>query len=41
MIAIHPNSPISKAESARKSAWAASFSPSPNARWRIGAMTKY
>jgi hypothetical protein len=29
MIAIHPNSPISKAESSRKSAPAGSFSPSP------------
>ena len=38
---IQPNRPISKADSARKSALAARLSPSPTARWRIGAMTNY
>jgi hypothetical protein len=41
MTPIHPNSPTSKADSAKKSALAASLSPSPTASRRIGAMTKY
>src|SRR5579859_6027965 len=36
MMAIQPNSPISKALRARKSALAARLRPSPTDRWRMG-----